>query len=202
MKKYLIFSFVSILFLTQYCQALTLEQLQQRFSQYSVIRANFIQDRTIQGFNQSLHSTGKMIISKDLGLWWQQQTPFVMTLKMNEQRMQQIVGQQPAQIISADDQPQLFQFNTLLAAIFNADRTTLEKNFQLNLSESDHDQQWQLVLIPQSAPLDKIFKQITLNGDQYLAKIVIDDKQNDKTTIVFTEQQTSPLTEHEKRLFE
>lgn len=203
MKNFLILCFIlpSIFFVSN-GQAITLDELQQKFSQYPVTRANFTQDRYIQGMNKPLHSTGRMIISQHHGLWWQQLTPFALTLKMNDQRMQQIIGQQPPQIIRADEQPQLFQFNTLLAAIFNADKITLEKNFQLNLSDSDNAQKWQLILIPKMAPLNKIFHKITLIGDQYLLQITIDDKQNDKTLIVFTDHQTLPLTKNEKHLFD
>lgn len=201
MKKSLIYSItVFWLLLTNNGWAISLQQLQQRFSQYSVTRANFSQDRYIQGINKPLHSTGQMIISKELGLWWQQQTPFIMTLKMNEQRMLQSISDQPPQIIKADEQPQLFQFNSLLAAIFNADNIILEKNFQLNLTE--HDQQWQLILIPKQAPLNKIFNNITLIGDQYLLQIEINDKQNDKTLIMFSDHQTLPLSSNEKLLFQ
>lgn len=201
MKKSLIYSIAIFwLLLTNNGWAISLQQLQQRFSQHSVTRANFSQDRYIQGINKPLHSTGQMIISKELGLWWQQQTPFIMTLKMNEQRMLQSISDQPPQIIKADEQPQLFQFNSLLAAIFNADNIILEKNFQLNLTE--HDQQWQLTLIPKQAPLNKIFNNITLIGDQYLLQIEINDKQNDKTLIMFSDHQTLPLSSNEKRLFQ
>lgn len=201
MKQYLAY-FITICLMTLSLSAygLTLHDLQQQFSQYSVVRANFEQDRYINGLNKPLHSSGQMIISKQLGLWWQQKTPFALTLKMNDQRMSQGIGDQPPQVITAQDQPQLFQFNSLLAAMFNADSATLNANFTLTLSEKEN--QWHLRLVPKTTPLDRIFKQINLTGHQYLSQITIDDMQNDKTVIQFFNHQTKALTTEEKHLFD
>lgn len=201
MKQYLAcFITICLMTLSLSANGLTLHDLQQQFSQYSVVRANFEQDRHINGLSKPLHSSGQMIISKQLGLWWQQKTPFALTLKMNDQRMSQGIGDQPPQIITAQDQPQLFQFNSLLAAIFNADSATLNANFTLTLSEKEN--QWHLRLVPKTTPLDRIFKQINLTGHQYLSQITIDDMQNDKTVIQFFNHQTKALTTEEKHLFD
>ncbi|WP_392558855.1 LolA family protein [Orbus mooreae] len=200
MKKYFITCFTLLMMVSHFSYAITLEQLQLQFAQYPVTRADFTQDRYIQGLSKPLHSTGKMIISKTLGLWWQQKTPFIMTLKMNDQRMEQQIANQAPQIITAQAQPQLFQFNSLLSAVFDADKNTLEQNFTLTLSQQD--KQWQLILHPKAAPLNKIFTQIELSGTKYLSQIIIDDKQHDKTIITFTNHNTKPLTTDEKQLFQ
>lgn len=200
MKQYLAAS-ISILglFLTTCSQAITLADLQQQFSKNEIVRADFSQDRYINGLPDSLHSTGKMILSQKLGLWWQQLTPFEMILKMNQQRMEQNIADQKPQIITAETQPQLFQFNHLLTAIFTADRKLLEDNFDVTLSEQNR--QWTLLLKPKLAPLSKIFQQITLSGEVYLQKIIIDDMQNDKTVISFSNHRTTPLNKNEQLLF-
>ncbi|MCO6557176.1 MULTISPECIES: outer membrane lipoprotein carrier protein LolA [Gilliamella] len=201
MKKYLItiISVVMMMCFSTSIYAITLEDLQQQFSKHKTIHADFIQERYINGLSAPLHSSGKMIISQDLGLWWQQLTPFIMTLKMNQQRMEQSVDGQQPQIITAENQPQLFQFNHLLTAIFTADKQLLENNFEIILSEQN--QQWTLILTPKIAPLNKIFKQITLHGNTYLQTIAIDDKQDDKTIITFKNHKTTKLTQHEQLLF-
>ncbi|MWN31383.1 MULTISPECIES: outer membrane lipoprotein carrier protein LolA [unclassified Gilliamella] len=200
MKKYLCYLVTLFVVCFSTCsQAITLEDLQKQFSQHATVRADFVQNRYINGLPNPLHSTGKMIISQQFGLWWQQQTPFIMTLKMNEQRMEQRIDDQKPQIITAESQPQLFQFNHLLTAIFTADKEMLTNNFDLTLSE--HNKQWTLVLTPKLAPLNKIFKQIILDGQQYLQTVTINDMQNDKTVIVFSHHQTAKLTKNEQLLF-
>lgn len=200
MKKYFVIVItLFLIFSSGITQAITLENLQQQFSQNKVVRADFKQDRFINGLSNPLHSTGKMIISQQDGLWWQQLSPFKMTLKMNQVRMEQNIDGGIPQIITAENQPQLFQFNHLLSAIFTADAQMLKNNFKLTLTE--HDKQWNLTLIPISAPLNKIFKQIQLSGNVYLEKITLDDMQNDKTEITFFNHKTTKLTQHEQSLF-
>lgn len=179
--------------------AITLSDIQLLFSKNQVVRADFTQDRYINGLTSPIHSTGKMIISKELGLWWQQNTPFAMTLKMNQQRMEQRIEDQTPEIITAEKQPQLFQFNHLLTAIFTADKEMLENNFDITVTEQNNI--WTLTLKPKLAPLNKIFKQIILSGKSYLEKVTINDMQNDKTELTFKNHKTTKLNQDEQLLF-
>lgn len=200
MKKYLV-AFVTTLLLTfsTITSAITLSDIQLLFSKNQVVRADFTQDRYINGLTSPIHSTGKMIISKELGLWWQQNTPFAMTLKMNQQRMEQRIEDQIPEIITAEKQPQLFQFNHLLTAIFTADKEMLENNFDITVTEQNNI--WTLTLKPKLAPLNKIFKQIILSGKSYLEKVTINDMQNDKTELTFKNHKTTKLNQDEQLLF-
>jgi hypothetical protein len=76
-----------------------------------------------------LRSSGHFIVSRERGLWWRQEKPFGLTLVLDAKRMSQTLDGQPPEVITAEKQPQLFQFNHLLIAIFKADRTALEKSF-------------------------------------------------------------------------
>jgi len=53
--------------------AVTLPELQQRFSQQPILRADFSQQRTISGMSQPLNSSGNLLIAQKKGLWWQQE---------------------------------------------------------------------------------------------------------------------------------
>ena len=200
MKKYLTILFSALLLtFSTISSAITLMDLQQLFSKNQVVRADFVQDRYINGLTAPIHSTGKMIISKELGLWWQQKTPFAMTLKMNQQRMEQRIEAQAPEVITAEKQPQLFQFNHLLTAIFTADKDMLESNFDITITEQN--KYWTVTLQPKLAPLNKIFKQIILNGKAYLEKVTINDMQNDKTELTFANHKTTKLSQNEQLLF-
>lgn len=200
MNKYL-FALATTLLLTfsTITSAITLSDIQLLFSKNQVVRADFTQDRYINGLTSPIHSTGKMIISKELGLCWQQNTPFAMTLKMNQQRMEQRIEDQTPEIITAEKQPQLFQFNHLLTAIFTADKEMLENNFDITVTEQNNI--WTLTLKPKLAPLNKIFKQIILSGKSYLEKVTINDMQNDKTELTFKNHKTTKLNQDEQLLF-
>lgn len=183
-------------------QAVTLEELQQRFSQVPVLRAEFAQQRTISGMAQPLNSSGNLVIAQQQGLWWQQEKPFSLTLLLTENRMVQIMAGQDPQVVTAQSNPQMFQFNSLLSALFHADRRVLEQNFTLGFTDQGKGA-WTLVLTPKVSPLNRLFRSITLYGETYLNNIDINDMQGDATHIRFFNQQTAPaqLTDAEKRHF-
>ncbi|ERK07042.1 putative transmembrane protein [Pantoea sp. AS-PWVM4] len=182
--------------------AVTLDQLQQRFASQPVIRANFVQVRTIAGMAQPLVSRGQLLIAQQQGLWWQQNTPFPMTLILDDKRMVQSMSGQPPQVITAESNPQMFQFNHLLRALFQADEKVLKENFTLDFQDKGNEN-WQLGLTPKAAPLNKIFNRIELQGGAYLNRIQLDDKQGDKTDITLSDTRTEPghLTDEERARF-
>jgi hypothetical protein len=121
--------------------------------------------------------------------------------------VQTVAGQTP-QIVTAEKNPQLFQFNHLLVALFRADRAVLEKSFTTTFSAAAAPAPgWTLVLVPKESPLNKIFRRITLTADTSAAsrigQIVLEDMQNDQTTLRFLNHRTTPaeLSEAEKARF-
>lgn len=186
----------------QVTAAITLDDLQQRSAKNPVIRVEFQQTRQISGLSQPLVSSGNLIISIKDGLWWNQKKPFSLTLLLTENRMVQTMTGQPAQVITVQSNPQMFQFNHLLTALFHADRAVLEKNFNLDLQDVGQNR-WILILKPKTTPLDKLFRQITLTGADLLETIEIDDMQNDKSSIRFFNHQIRPerLTDEESKRF-
>lgn len=182
--------------------AVTLDELQQRFTEQPVIRAHFEQTRTIKDLPQPLRSQGEMLIARDQGLLWDQKAPFPMLLMLDDTRMVQQVNGQQAQVVTAENNPQMFQFNHLLRGLFQADRKTLEQNFRLDFQDKGEGR-WSLRLTPTTTPLDKIFASIDLAGQTYLEAITLNDKQGDLTTIALSRHQLTPaaLTDDERQRF-
>ena len=116
--------------------------------------------------------------------------------------MVQVINGQPPQIITAENNPQMFQFNHLLRALFQADRKVLEENFRVEFADLGAGR-WTLRLTPITTPLDKIFATIDLAGSTYLDTIQLNDKQGDRTDIVLSQQQLTPaqLTDDERQRF-
>ncbi|WP_434582659.1 LolA family protein [Klebsiella sp. R390] len=190
------------LLLSPLVSALTLDDLQQRFTEQPVIRAHFDQTRTIKDLPQPLRSQGSMLIARDTGLLWDQTAPFPMQLLLDDKRMVQMINGQPPQTITAENNPQMFQFNHLLRALFQADRRVLEQNFRVEFSDKGQGR-WTLSLTPLTTPLDKIFATIDLAGQTYLDHIQLNDKQGDRTDITLSQHQQTPahLTDDERQRF-
>lgn len=190
------------LLISPFVSALNLDDLQQRFTEQPVIRAHFDQTRTIKDLPQPLRSQGQMLIARDQGLLWDQTSPFPMQLLLDDKRMVQVLNGQPPQIITAENNPQMFQFNHLLRALFQADRKVLEQNFRVEFADKGEGR-WTLRLTPTTTPLDKIFNTIDLAGQTYLESIQLNDKQGDRTDIALTQHQLTPaqLTDDERQRF-
>ncbi|WP_134806322.1 LolA family protein [Shigella dysenteriae] len=190
------------LLISPFVSTLTLDDLQQRFTEQPVIRAHFDQTRTIKELPQPLRSQGQMLIARDQGLLWDQTSPFPMQLLLDDKRMVQVINGQPPQIITAENNPQMFQFNHLLRALFQADRKVLEQNFRVEFADKGEGR-WTLRLTPTTTPLDKIFNTIDLAGQTYLESIQLNDKQGDRTDIALTQHQLTPaqLTDDERQRF-
>ncbi|MCV1043319.1 outer membrane lipoprotein carrier protein LolA [Escherichia coli] len=190
------------LLISPFVSALNLDDLQQRFTEQPVIRAHFDQTRTIKDLPQPLRSQGQMLIARDQGLLWDQTSPFPMQLLLDDKRMVQVINGQPPQIITAENNPQMFQFNHLLRALFQADRKVLEQNFCVEFADKGEGR-WTLRLTPTTTPLDKIFNTIDLAGQTYLESIQLNDKQGDRTDIALTQHQLTPaqLTDDERQRF-
>ncbi|HCN4564056.1 TPA: outer membrane lipoprotein carrier protein LolA [Escherichia coli] len=190
------------LLISPFVSALSLDDLQQRFTEQPVIRAHFDQTRTIKDLPQPLRSQGQMLIARDQGLLWDQTSPFPMQLLLDDKRMVQVINGQPPQIITAENNPQMFQFNHLLRALFQADRKVLEQNFRVEFADKGEGR-WTLRLTPTTTPLDKIFNTIDLAGKTYLESIQLNDKQGDRTDIALTQHQLTPaqLTDDERQRF-
>ncbi len=182
--------------------AVTLDELQQRFAEQPVVRAHFEQVRTIKDMPQPLRSQGEMVIARDSGLLWDQKAPFPMTLLLDDKRMVQTINGQPPQTITADNNPQMFQFNHLLRALFQADRKVLEDNFRIDFKDQGEGR-WSLVLTPTTTPLNTLFTTLDLGGATYLEFVRLNDKQGDRTDITLSRHRLTPasLTDDERQRF-
>ncbi|HGY5108463.1 TPA: outer membrane lipoprotein carrier protein LolA [Citrobacter braakii] len=191
-----------VLLVSPFVSALTLDSLQQRFTEQPVVRAHFDQTRTIKDLPQPLRSQGKMLIARNKGLLWDQTSPFPMQLLLDDKRMVQAINGQPPQTVTAENNPQMFQFNHLLRALFQADRKVLEQNFRVEFADLGEGS-WTLRLTPITTPLDKIFATIDLAGKTYLESIQLNDKQGDRTDIALSQHQLTPaqLTDDERQRF-
>ena len=190
------------LLISPFVSALNLDDLQQRFTEQPVIRAHFDQTRTIKDLPQPLRSQGQMLIARDQGLLWDQTSPFPMQLLLDDKRMVQVINGQPPQIITAENNPQMFQFNHLLRALFQADRKVLEQNFRVEFADKGEGR-WTRRRTPTTTPLDKSLNTIDLAGQTYLESIQLNDKQGDRTDIALTQHQLTPaqLTDDERQRF-
>ncbi len=165
--------------------AWTLSQVQQQLASRPVVRAQFEQSRWIGTMPKPLKSSGRLIMARDRGLWWQQEQPFGLTLVLTDTRMMQQVAGQAPEVMTADSSPQMFDVVRLLRAVLQADQAALQQNFRMDFKTVDSG--WHLHLQPRTSPLDRLFDAIDLGGTAHLRTVVLKDHQGDRTEIHFSD---------------
>lgn len=183
-------------------QALTLSGMQQKLTAHTLLRGLFTQTKTMQMFNQPLVANGTFLLAQDQGLLWSQTAPFPVSLVLVKDKLSQQFGDQPADVIVAKDNPMVFYFSHLFLSLFKGDVTELTTQFNMQLSEKGSH--WLLLLTPKSAPLNKVFANISIEGSQFIDFIVLSELSGDISEIKFEQQKTTPkaLSEDEKRAFQ
>lgn len=183
-------------------QIADLNDLQAQLQKFSLVRGDFTQSRQIEMFDQPLISTGEFLLEKSHGLLWQQRSPFPVNLVLIEDRLRQTFTNQPAQVITAQENPMAFYFSKIFLSVFHGDTQQLQSQFDLDF-EPDPEQ-WQLILTPKQAPLKTVFESITLRGNTDIDSLVLQEVRGDKTEIHFTNQTHQPemLTDAEQEQFQ
>ena len=184
----------------------SLEQLQTTLNHQNIVRGNFEQVREVAMFDQPLSSQGSFVLDKDNGLAWDQTIPFPVKLILTDNKLSQRFADQPAQIITDQDNPMAFYFSHIFLAVFHGDTEQLKDQFDLSftpMNNSESGNQWKLELTPKSAPLNAVFRRITLSGSQDIHSISLEEIRGDSTTIHFSQLTHQPprLTDAEAQQF-
>jgi outer membrane lipoprotein-sorting protein len=183
-------------------KAVTLLDIQQKLTTHKLLRGQFIQTKTMKMFNQPLLSTGHFLLNHEQGLLWAQVEPFPVSLVLVKDKLSQQFAGQPAEVILAKDNPMVFYFSHLFLSLFKGDVAALSEQFSIKVSENEHS--WQLLLTPKTAPLNKIFANISIEGDKFIEQLQLTELNGDISLIEFNEQQTTPaqLSDEELRAFQ
>lgn len=201
MRRLWLFIMLVLLSPLAFAKVTDLASLQQQLASQNIVRGDFEQQRHIAMFEQPLASSGQFLLAKERGLLWHQTSPFPVSLVLTEDKLRQTFSNQPAQVITKQQNPMAFYFSHIFLSVFHGDTEQLKQQFELDFSL--RDEQWQLTLLPLSAPLNSVFKQIILSGQQDINRLVLEEIRGDKTEIAFSKQRHHPetLTDEEQKQF-
>ena len=153
------------------------------------IQGGFTQQRFLKSLSKPIVSRGKFVLLANKGLLWQMQQPFVVDLRVKKDGIMQWNG---SQWVANNKLGQSEQINLFLG-LLSGDISALSAQFDLQLSGSP--QQWRLTLTPSSLLMKQIFNHIIIKGDGLVREIELDEKQGDRTLILFSQVQTNqPLS--------
>ncbi len=186
-----------LLLLTTHAHAFDLEQLSAQLAKPAVVRGPLIQEKHLRALPQPLTSRGQFVLSRDLGLLWQLQSPLQQDYRIDNQGIAKRTAngwqQQPGQDVAA-------QQSRLFLAVLKGDHSGLARDFELQLSGSA--EAWQLQLIPNSLLLKQIFSRIQIEGGALVQRIELHETQGDHSVLRLPDSQAgTALNEQEQRDF-
>ena len=185
-----------LLLLTPHAYAFDLDQLSAQLAKPAVVRGALVQEKHLRALPQPLTSLGQFVLSRDLGLLWQLQSPILQDYRIDIQGIAKRTPsgwqQQPGQDVAA-------QQSRLFLAVLKGDHSGLARDFELQLSGTA--EAWQLRLLPNSVLLKQIFSSIQIDGGAMVQRIELHETQGDHSVLRLLESKADFTLSEQERLY-
>ena len=149
---------------------------------------NFEQHKQVAALKRPLISKGIILLSP-MGICLATQSPFSASVKITTDGIWQQSGDRKATVKSADKNFEIRHTANILIALFTANTSVLEKQFNLfYIKRAGH---FQIGLRPKDRILAKIISDIVIEGTDEIHKIAIREANGDTTVILISEETPS-----------
>lgn len=160
-----------------------LQALQARLAAFETVRADFVQHKEIAAMKRPLVSSGRVLISREHGVWWQIEQPLRIGYVLQADRIVEIAADGTRRTRSAQDQPGLGQVARIFRALLNAQNDALAEYFEVRSVPAAKG--WAVELKPRQPQLAQHLQSIQLSGDTFVESIRIDEASGDRSLIEF-----------------
>lgn len=166
-----------------------------------LVRAEFVQEKTLASLNKPLLSSGTMLFSKQQGVLWRLQKPVMADLMVTPTKMLQKTARTQSEVSLA--RSPYGSAATLLLQLMSGNEVAVKQAFSVQ-SVQLKGTTWRIQLSPRQAQLQKMFSSIVAEGDQYIRHIVMTESGGGQTDIRFNSptDQPSQLNAAEHALFQ
>jgi hypothetical protein len=204
MKKILTTCLFSLFLLTAIPTqaAAPVAQIQAVLAEPSIICGRFDQTKQLVGIKKPLVSYGRFCVVAGKGVLWQTLQPFPNTLRLTPDAIVQLQGDRVITRLDAQQEPVVRMINSVLFSVLAGDLQQLNKVFELD--GSIHNNHWRVALHARAPTLAKAIGDITLQGDNYVRKVMMQEASGDRTEIIFSAIKSGDktLNAKEEALFE
>lgn len=159
-----------------------------------VLRAEFTQTKTLAGFERALTSSGTVVIYSDLGIIWQQLTPFESNIKISKGKMTSRTGHGTPEVVSLPDRTDSYSIPQLVQAVFSGNDAVLATCFNVE-KESISGGKVRYTIIPKTKEGFPLFLSATVIKAIDVERVDMIDAAKNKTTILFTNTRYERLTQ-------
>ncbi|WP_237736831.1 outer membrane lipoprotein carrier protein LolA [Delftia acidovorans] len=179
---------------SQVSQQALLAQVRERVQSAPVVRGQFTQLKTVQGFRQPLKSSGDFVVARGKGIAWQVRQPFASTLIVRpDSLLSRGADGSTAVQMRAQDEPVLRTINAMLFSVVSADLAQLTHYFEV--SGQVQGAGWRLHLVPRDPVLAQWLQAVDLSGQQFVQSVQLQEARGDRSQI----QMANPVAEQALR---
>nr|BDT33814.1 outer membrane lipoprotein carrier protein LolA [Myxococcus sp. MH1] len=173
-------------------------QVRERLVDVPLLRGDFEQKKTVSGFKKPLVSRGVFLLSREQGVLWDTKAPFASTLTLTRKSLSAEQGTGAASYhLDASKEPGLAAVNEVMFALLSGDVKALSRRFKVE-GELVGAAGWKLTLTPTDTGLQRVFRSIHLEGDQYVRRVQLEEARGDSSVILFDKlSQTPPPSDAE-----
>lgn len=155
--------------------------------QKKIIEGGFTQERELSGFSRKLKSSGNFIYAQEHGFFWEITSPFYRATSFLKNKT---INWSSPETIANESKPGIIQkqINKILVALLSGNFDTLGKHFTIEdiLPETLQKNHWAFTLTPKQVTVQKQISSISLEGRDYIKRLVITGAKKDKTVIDFS----------------
>ena len=174
---------LSCLLISYSVWAFNLNDLQDLLQRPQNIKGDFTQLRYLKTMSKPVTVQGQFVLIPQAGLLWQMKKPFVDTIRVRKNGIEQLNNQNNWVVNKQSASAQKNQVKLFLDLLAGQ---TKGLQSQFNLQLKGDAQKWQLHLLPKSMLMKQIFTRIDIQGDSLVRKISLFEAQGDRTEITFT----------------
>lgn len=165
--------------------------VRERLDSPALLRGQFAQSKSITGFKKPLLSNGDFLFWRDHGVIWHTKKPFDSMLTLTPRVLASSQNGNTTMRMDTRNEPTLATMNETLLALLAGDIDNLKQRFHLD-GELSGAHKWTLRLIPKDKGMATVISQIELSGDRNVQRVVLQENNNDTSTILFSQLSASP----------
>lgn len=148
--------------------------------------AEFVQTRTLPGFDQPLVSHGEMRFSAETGFHWEITQPYHYVFDMKDGIARELLPDGTTRTLTSEQTPWLKAVERLFVGALSGDREDMTRHFKLDAQALEQGRQ--VTLTPKPGAMAKVITQIRVTEDSpgHPRRLVIDEVSGAHMDIRFT----------------
>lgn len=174
-----------------------LGDIRARLDAHPVVRAEFVQTRTMADLARPLVTRGRMVVWGAGGVIWQIEKPVRATYVLRDESTLEIAADGTQTVRGARDDRGAARIGRVLRAVLKGDAKTLGEWFDADPRIAG--ERWTLALTPRKGPLAFYVKSVQVSGADFVHSVRIVEENGDTTQMQFHSSRSDAAPSDEER---